>query len=256
MFDVSPLGSTAEARHRQKVLEEFERASEYAESYSADTTDGYFYRVRLEKVFELLRGCEGRIALDIGAGPGFGLVLLHRCGFLPIGIDISLAMLRLAKRTLDGISLVRATAESLPFSTGTFDAVLCLGALEYIWRLDAALAEVRRVLRPGGCLVASMLNPWCPHRVIQLRVLPGLRRLLHAAEPGTTLHNTPSRAELQRRLQKAGLQTVDMTYFDFNLIPRPFDSRYRFALSIARRLEGRGRSVFGPLATGMLMRCR
>jgi SAM-dependent methyltransferase len=255
MMDPNPLGSTTEAEHSEKVLQEFERAPEYAESYTADTTDGHFYRVRLERVSELLRGIEGRIALDIGTGPGFGLALLRRRGFLPIGIDVSLPMLRVARRTLDRVSLVRATAESLPFSTGTFDVVLCLGVLEYVWELDTAFAEVRRVLRPGGCFVASMLNPWSPHRVIQLRVLPGLRRVLHVAGASTTLHNTPSRAELRRRLQEAGLQTLEMTFFDFNLFPPPFDSRYRSALSIARRLEGRGRSVLGPLATAMLVKC-
>lgn len=253
---MSRRGSLSEAQQREKVLEEFARVVPYAEACSAETTDGHFHRTRVAQVSELLRNCEGHRALDVGTGPGSGLRVLRQRGFRATGVDVSGPMLGFASRALSGVHLLRARADRLPFASARFDVVLCLGVLEYVWDLGAALEEVRRVLRPGGHLIASMLNPWSPHRVFALRVRPGMGRLLGRPGPTTTLVNTLGGRQLRRRLRKAGLPTVDTTYFDFTLFPPSVARRSGLALGIARRLEGRGRSALGPLATGVLVKCR
>jgi ubiquinone/menaquinone biosynthesis C-methylase UbiE len=53
------------------------------------------------------------------------------------------------------VSLVQQTAGALPFAAHTFDAVTCLEALEFFPSDEEALAEMVRVLRPGGFLMAS-----------------------------------------------------------------------------------------------------
>lgn len=54
------------------------------------------------------------------------------------------------------VDMVVAPGQALPFADASFDTVLCTQVLEHVSGLDAALAEIRRVMRPGGVLVASV----------------------------------------------------------------------------------------------------
>jgi SAM-dependent methyltransferase len=74
-------------------------------------------------------------------------------------------------------------ATRLPIRSSVFDTVVCLEVLEYVWRPDAALTEMRRLLKPGGTLVLS--TPFL-HRIDASNdywrfTEPALRRLLEAA---------------------------------------------------------------------------
>jgi SAM-dependent methyltransferase len=72
-----------------------------------------------------------------------------------VGIDLSAAELERARRRGAG-PLAVADATALPFVSGAFDAVVCSMGLMVIQPLDAALAEIARVLRPGGRVVALL----------------------------------------------------------------------------------------------------
>lgn len=74
------------------------------------------------------------------------------------GIDLSFQMLRIARRRGPRLRLVRADALSLPFPDRTFDAVVCSNSFHFISDPKAALAEMRRVLKPGAAL---LLTDWC-----------------------------------------------------------------------------------------------
>ena len=99
---------------------------------------------------------KGRDVLEIGCGPGHLLVDLTQKGYWTVGLDLSAAMLRLARHNLQacGVStrLVRGRAESLPFAEKTFDAVVMTFPAAFAL-LPETLAETHRVLRPEGCLV-------------------------------------------------------------------------------------------------------
>ena len=76
------------------------------------------------------------------------------------GIDASPQTLALARRRTQGrgnVTLYQADATALPVSDAVFDAALSVQVLEYVADVDAALAELQRVLRPGGRLVAEEL---------------------------------------------------------------------------------------------------
>ena len=98
----------------------------------------------------LVEGAEGAV-LDVGCGTGRNLPLL-RPGVRVIGLELSADALARARRRAPGVPLVQGDAEALPFRSGVFDTVM--SGLVFCSVPDAArgLAEVKRVLKPGGAL--------------------------------------------------------------------------------------------------------
>jgi len=99
----------------------------------------------------------GGIALDVGSGPGTVTASLARTAGpdgLALGVDISEAMLTRAVRNEAGpqVGFIRADAQRLPLRDNTVDAVVSMAVLQLIPNPAAALAEIARVLRPGGRL--------------------------------------------------------------------------------------------------------
>jgi ubiquinone/menaquinone biosynthesis C-methylase UbiE len=107
-------------------------------------------------VHEALGAQAGERILDVGCGPGFYVAeTLDRVGpgGSVVGVDPSAAMLAIAGRRVagrDNVELREGAATALPVDDAGFDAVLSVQVFEYIADTAAALAELRRVLRPGG----------------------------------------------------------------------------------------------------------
>jgi len=104
-----------------------------------------------------LRRLRGRRVLEIAHGTGDMLLDLAALGFQPTGLDLSRAMGRQARRKLRAhglaLPLARGRVQALPFADGAFSSLLATFPTEFL--VDpAALAEFRRVLQPGGVLVA------------------------------------------------------------------------------------------------------
>jgi len=107
------------------------------------------------------------LVLDVATGTGrVPLYLLDEPTFhgRVTGLDASIGMLAQAAAKLRPFGyragLVQQTADSLPFPDNTFDAVTCLEALEFFPSNMAALAEMVRVLRPGGVLMVTRRRGW------------------------------------------------------------------------------------------------
>ncbi|MGD8627401.1 MAG: methyltransferase domain-containing protein [Anaerolineae bacterium] len=121
-------------------------------------------------------GVERPLILDVATGTGRLPQALLRSQFGAgggqiVGLDLSRGMLRQARAKLqgggEGVSLVWQDAGRLPFDDGAFDAVTCLESLEFMPRPRAVLAEMVRVLAPGGVLLLT-------NRVgREARLLPG-----------------------------------------------------------------------------------
>ena len=98
----------------------------------------------------------GERVVDLGCGPGLlALEMAQRVG--PEGevqcIDASPSMVALATRRCSGqpgVQVRSGDVTALPYADGAFDAVVCVQVYEYVPEVDRALAEVHRVLRPGG----------------------------------------------------------------------------------------------------------
>ncbi|HZA61215.1 MAG TPA: methyltransferase domain-containing protein [Actinomycetota bacterium] len=94
------------------------------------------------------------VILDVGCGGG--LMAPHVDGYRHVGIDLSHDSLRLAEK--EGIDPVRGDAAALPFADGSADVVIAGELLEHVPDLPAAVAELARVLRPGGTVVLDTIN--------------------------------------------------------------------------------------------------
>ncbi|MFL1429955.1 MULTISPECIES: class I SAM-dependent methyltransferase [unclassified Nocardiopsis] len=141
----------------------------FAEAYAAENENNlqnaYYERPAM---LALAGDVSGRRILDAGCGAGPLASALRDRGADVTGIDASAGMLALARRRLgDGADLrVVDLHDPLPFADDTFDDVVASLVLHYLRDWGPPLAEMRRVLRPGGRLIVSVQHPFVDY-VIQ-----------------------------------------------------------------------------------------
>ncbi len=97
----------------------------------------------------------GTELLDLGCGSGLALSMAAERGARVSGIDIAPALLGVARRRVPDADLREGGLDELPFGDGAFHVVLAINALQFAFDPAAALAEVRRVLRPEGRLALA-----------------------------------------------------------------------------------------------------
>jgi ubiquinone/menaquinone biosynthesis C-methylase UbiE len=112
---------------------------------------------------KLLRGGSGQSVLDVGVGTGAFLAYASSSldPTVPLaGVDVSISMLKHARRKLGSRAmLVKGDIQrGLPFRAASFDAVLLMRVANHLKSLEAAAAEIARVLRHGGALIATDLS--------------------------------------------------------------------------------------------------
>jgi len=114
----------------------------------------------------LARG--GRV-LELGCGAGTYVRLLRKRGHPVVGLDYSLPSLCRAAAADPGRlgHYVAGSGYALPFPSGAFDGVTCVGVLQVLAQPEAAIAEMTRVLASGGTLLVETLNPWNPMAVVR-----------------------------------------------------------------------------------------
>jgi SAM-dependent methyltransferase len=101
-----------------------------------------------------------RRVLDIGCGEGQLARLAQRAGAeLVLGVDPTVAQLATARTRAGGPSYVRAEAATLPCADASFDAAIACLVFEHIVDVDSAIAEVGRVLEPGGRFLFFLNHP-------------------------------------------------------------------------------------------------
>lgn len=195
--------------------------------------------VKARRVDGLLRALDidaprARI-LDLGSGRGGLSVALAARGHRITSVDLRyrnclVTRLRGRRYGLD-VPATTSIGEQLPFPKATFDAVACLEVLEHVLDPVALLTEIRRVLRPGGGCVLTVINRWAhldPHyRLWGLNFLP----------PGLANRYIA----LRRRTKESyrDLQTLDeMHYYRFGEFVR-LAHRLGFSVEDPERPDGR-----------------
>jgi ubiquinone/menaquinone biosynthesis C-methylase UbiE len=194
----------------------------------ADQYDGVRYQVPHARCYHmwwvtdmLADTADHGLWLDLGCGTGWIHEVLESLGSRRrlVGIDISAGMLRHAQGKQ--LPVVRGDAQQLPFEDGCFDGVLAKGILHHIPDMEEAIAEVRRVLKPGG--IAVMTDP----NLSPLRVLKYVLRNRDAHF--SHQHRSIGPGEYRRKIA-ASLEVLDFQYFGLLAYPAAFPDILPFAL--------------------------
>ena len=160
--------------------------------------------VELNRVSEALRLQPGARVLDAGCGSGQFAIALAERGMTVTGVDLSPAMIRRANAHAmeRGVVIDWRTGDitQLADPLAVYDAIFARVLLQFVPDVVAALREFRRVLRPGGRLLASVPGALSPiYRASWLRHLPG-------GDPG---NNYLLPWELEHLLQEGGWRILD-----------------------------------------------
>jgi cyclopropane fatty-acyl-phospholipid synthase-like methyltransferase len=155
-------------------------------------------RLRLAAVRELLRPQPGERVLDLGSAGGAMTHFASTFGCRAVGLDAEPAAVETATRTFPSLRFELADVTALPFSDESFDKAVAADLVEHLADADLVrmLAEVFRVLVPGGTLVVYTPNPRHPIEVLKKRDLVLARNETHIA-----LRDSPA---LVAQLRRAG----------------------------------------------------
>ncbi|MFY1672452.1 class I SAM-dependent methyltransferase [Plantactinospora sp. WMMB334] len=131
----------------------------------------WWYRERRALLARALRrlaagGRPAGRALDIGAAGGGNTRVLRAHGWQPVALEYSQEGARIAGER--GLATIRADARHLPFGSAGLDLVVAFDILEHIEEDHLAVAEIRRVLRPGGTALIAVpcdMRLWSAHDV-------------------------------------------------------------------------------------------
>ncbi len=212
--------------------------------------DQYHFE-KLHHLLDLIHFDEwsGKDVLDVGCGAGVEVVRFARAGARVTGVDIAASAVALARQNLEQQGL-RATlevsdGEQLPFPDASFDLVFAHGVVQYTGDDRRMVAEIHRVLRPGGLAVFQGYN-----RISWLHVLskvmktplehedaPVLKRY-SAGEfrallaPFASVELVFERFPVKSRLHKGWKGLAFNTFFvgTFNALPRAWVRRYGWHL--------------------------
>jgi len=228
---------------------------EYERMFEAEETQWWYVGMRALS-FALLRPSlrdsrpEAASLLDAGCGTGNNLRHFAVLG-RTFGIDLSAEALRFCRTR--GVTVTRGNLLALPFPTGCFDCVTSFDVLYHRWVEDdrAAVAELARVLKPGGLLLVRV---------------PALKMLWGAHDQAVHSRHRYHRGEVKRLLASARLEVLRTTYAntllfpllllrrtvdrltgrqgsDVGFLPAPLEWAFRSLLAVEARLLGWGLSL-------------
>ena len=220
--------SIPEEEKRQRVARVFDSVADRYDLMN-DLMSAGMHRLWKQFTVEQSRVNPGGRVLDLAGGTGdLARKYAGRVGSAGIVClaDINASMLRLGRdRLLDAgcvTQAVQCDAEKLPFRSDSFDCVSIAFGLRNVTHKDAALAEMRRVIRPGGrVLVLEFSRVWKPleplYDLYSFNVLPAIGKLVardadsyrYLAE---SIRMFPSQDELRGMMERAGFDKVD--YFN------------------------------------------
>lgn len=156
----------------------------------------------------------GQRVLDVGCGTGvLARAAAERVGpqGLVVGLDPNAQMLAVARRKPSGVVWQSGAAEALPFDDASFDAVVSQFALMFVESTSVAIAEMLRVLRPGGRLAVAVWDSL--DRAPGYRALTELLRDLFGGEIAGAMHapfTLGDRGRLVRLFADAGAADADV----------------------------------------------
>ena len=158
----------------------------------------------------------GLAVLDVGCGGGYSCELLAKRGARAFGIDLSEACIQAARdharqSGLD-IDYQVGVGEALPYSPEMFDAVICVDVLEHVADAKQVVAEVFRVLKPGGQFFFDTINKTLQSKLVMIWFMENLLGAIPKGVHDWELFIDPR--ELTDWMQAAGYADIEIRGFD------------------------------------------
>lgn len=237
------------------IQREWETHAGWWQQYFTDGADPEYVEQILPLAGTHLR--EAGLVLDLGCGEGQLARHVTAPGTRVVGLDAADAQLRVARERGGGPEYVRASALAVPLRDGVVDAVVACLVMEHVEDLDGAVAEVTRVLRPGGRFVMFINHPllqtpgsgWVDDHILEeqyWRVGPYLPddRSLEEVAPG--VHLVFVHRPLHRYVNTMTAHGLLLEHLDEPAPPSGFLARadeYAAAATIPRLMVLRARKV-------------
>ncbi len=171
----------------------------------------------------------GERVLDIAAGTGTSSAALAKSGAEVIALDFSPGMVEEGRKRHPDLTFVQGDAEKLPFADGEFDAVTISFGLRNVQHPQVALAEMRRVLKPGGrVVICEFSRP--PLGVLRAGYHAYLRHVMPliagaaSSNPDAytylfeSIREWPAQPELAQWLREAGFERVGYRNLTFGVV--------------------------------------
>jgi demethylmenaquinone methyltransferase/2-methoxy-6-polyprenyl-1,4-benzoquinol methylase len=199
----------------------FDRIAPVYDAMNRVMTAGLDQRWRRATVREAVRS--GDDVLDACCGTGDLAVAARSAGAsYVVGVDFSERMLERARRKAPELEWVQSDVLELPFEDASFDSAVVGFGVRNVEDLEAAIRELRRVLRPGGRLgILEITTPRGPLKLFYKlwfdRIVPLLGRLLPGGDAYTYLpasvRRFPGPEELAELLSSCGFEAVEFRRF-------------------------------------------
>ena len=220
---IVPENESAAKEHAGRVREMFGSIAKRYDLLNhllSGNIDKRWRRIVARRVRERLSSSSSRI-LDVACGTGdLSLTLFEITGAGVVGTDFCRPMLAIAAGKTSGrVRLIEGDALDLPFRDGTFDAVTIAFGLRNLANVESGLAELARVLKPGGWVAVlefsrpanAMLRPL--FNLYFRRVLPWLGGVVSGSRSAYTylpasVQKFPDQSQLSLLMEQAGLDQV------------------------------------------------
>ncbi|ACY16650.1 class I SAM-dependent methyltransferase [Haliangium ochraceum] len=164
---------------------------DFAAWYERERGRGYHQMLDDLEVELVERFGRGKRVLEVGCGTGLLLERFADFADSALGIDLSGGML--AKARARGLAVAQASATALPFPDAHFDVVCSFKVLPHVSEIRLALAEMARVTRPGGHVLAEFYNPRSLRYLVKKLKTPTAVSEQTTDEAVYTRYDTPER---------------------------------------------------------------
>ena len=186
-------------------------------------------RLWRKKVAKLVNSQPGQTILDLAAGTGSSSVVFMREGVKVVAADFSQGMLEEGRKRHPQLEFVFADAANLPFGDQEFDTVTISFGIRNVEKTEVALAEMLRVLKPGGKLVVCEFSR-IPNNFMHSLYLFYLRNILPTLSAlvsktpeaysylAESIDAWPSQKELVKIIESAGFESVSYLNQTFGIV--------------------------------------
>lgn len=238
----------------------------YAELYRSKSPGSLAFRIRKQRLLEMFDRPGGSV-LDLGCGTGVITDELLELGCRIVGLDPAPGMIAQAKiihESKEGASFAVGFAERIDQPDESFDAVICMGVFERVANPEASLAEMHRVLKPGGTILVTLTNQTSPYilwrNFVHYPIAWLLQRFYHRLRGSQVPVHVPdhklySAQGFGRDLARHGSQVTDVQYTIYNPVLPPLELLLPgLAVSLIDRLEGLRNTPLRTLGAGFILK--